>query len=388
MWRLTNFAVRGQSADSVTGNFSYTNRSIVFSNPRLWRGTQTMTADTITVELDKKLIRFHNGFSTADPEAVTRAIGPKTAEIMEPYHFLQPPTTYVEGCVPLRDAKGPQDLADTDLRFDVVGGVPFQCLKLNATRITGTVHWLGGTLILTNIAAELYGGSGTGSAFFDFLVPHEGADYQFTATVTNVNLHTLAMDLSSPTNRLEGLLSGHLIVTRADTRDWRTPDGYGHAQLRDGLLWDIPLFGILSPVLNTMSPGLGNSRATDAAMDFVITNGVIYSDSLKITTGATRLQYTGTVDLKQNVNARVTAQLLQKVWGVGPIISLVTSPFTKIFEYKVAGTLDNPRSEPVYMPGFIPKLLELPLHPFRSLAELLPGGGSSSSSPTNAPAGN
>ena len=384
----TNFAVRGQSADSVAADFSYTNRVFVFSNPRLWRGTQTMTADTITLDLNAKLVRFHNGYSTADPEAVARAIGPKTGEIMAPYHFLQSPTAYVEGCVPLRDVKGPQDMADTDLRFDVVGGVPFQCLKLKATRITGTVHWLGGTLILTNIVAELYGGNGSGSAAFDFRVPHEGADYHFTVAVTNVNLHALAAEFSSPTNRLDGLLSGHLVVTRADTRDWQSPDGLGHAQLRNGLLWDIPVFGILSPVLNAVSPGLGNNRATDAAADFVITNGLIFSDKLEISTGTTRLQYTGTVDLKQNVNARVTAQLLQNVRGVGPFISLFTSPFTKIFEYKITGTLKNPKSEPVYMPGFIPKLLELPLHPFRSLEELLPGGGNIISSPTNAPAGN
>jgi hypothetical protein len=42
------------------------------------------------------------------------------------------------------------------------------------------------------VAAELYGGAGNGSANFDFRVPHDGADYQFTATVTNINLHALA----------------------------------------------------------------------------------------------------------------------------------------------------------------------------------------------------
>ena len=384
----TNFSVRGQSVDSVASVFSYTNREFVFSNPRLWRGTQTMTADTITLDLNTKLIRFHNGYSTADPETAARAIGPKTGEIMAPYRFLEAPTTRVEGCVPLRDMHGPDDMTDADVTFDVVGGVPFQCLKLKSARLAGTVHWLGGSLILTNLAGELYGGGGGGSAVFDFRAPHEGADYRFTLAVTNVNLHALAAEFSSPTNKLEGLLSGHLVVTRADTRSWQTPDGRGHAQLRDGLLWDIPVFGILSPVLNAVSPGLGNSRATDATADFVITNGVIYSDRLKIDTGTTRLQYTGTVDLRQNINARVTAQLMQNVRGVGPVISWATSPVTKILEYKVTGTLSKPKREPVYVPGLIPKLLELPLHPFRGLEDLLPGIGGAVTSPTNAPAGN
>jgi hypothetical protein len=377
---LTNFTVRGESMDSVTGAFSYTNRALEFSHLDLWRGAQTMTADLITLDFNRRLISFKNGHSTADPAAISRAIGPKTALIMEPYHFLQPPTVFVEGCVPLHDVNGGHDVDDADLRFDIVGGVPFQCLKLRAARVTGTIHWLGQTLILTNIAAELYDGSGSGFANFDFRAPHEGADYQFTAAVTNINLRALAADLASSTNHLEGALSGRLVVTRADTRDWRTLDGFGQARLRDGLIWDIPLFSLLSPVLNSVSPGLGDSRATDAAAAFVITNGVIYSNPLEINTAMTRLQYSGTVDLRGNVNARVTAQLLHNLWGVGPFISPFLWPVSKVFEYKVTGTLENPQKEPVY----VPKLLLLPLHPIRTLEELLPG----SANLTNAPAGN
>ena len=377
---LTNFSIRGEAVDSVAGGFAYTNRVLEFTNPRLWRGAQTMTADRITLDFNRRLISFKNGYSTTEPELVARAIGPKTGEIMEPYHFLQPPTVLVEGRVPLRDVNEARDVDDADLTFNIVGGVPFQCLKLRAARVTGTIHWLGETLILTNIAAELYGGAGNGFANFDFRVPHEGADYQFTAAVTNVHLRALAADLSPTTNHLEGTLSGWLVVTRADSRDWRTLDGFGQARLRDGLIWDIPLFGILSPVLNAVSPGLGNSRATDASAAFAITNGVIFSDPLEMNTAMTRLEYSGTVDLRENVNARVTAQLLHNVWGIGPVISTIFTPVTKLFEYKVTGTLTDPKKEPVY----VPKFFLLPLHPIRTFEELVPGGDYFTS-PTNAP---
>ena len=254
--------------------------------------------------------------------------------------------------MPLHDINGVHDVDDADLSFNVVGGVPFQCLKLRAARVTGTIHWLGETLVLTNIAANLRR-HGNGFANFDFRVPHEGADYQFTAAVTNINLHTLAADLASSTNHLEGALSGQVVVTRADTRDWRTLDGFGQARLRDGLIWDIPLFSLLSPVLNNISPGLGDSRATDASAAFAITNGVIYSDALEINTAMTRLEYSGTVDLRENVNARVTAQLLHNLPVVGPFISPLFTPVTKLFEYKVTGTLKNPKKEPVYVPKLL-----------------------------------
>ena len=369
---LTNFTLRGQSVDNLTSELRYTNRILEFLQPRLWHGMQTMTADRVALDFNTRLVSFTNGFSTADPRLVTHAIGPKTGRLMDPYQFLEPPTARVNGCLPLRDMNGPRDTEGTDIRFDIVGRVPFQWMRLKTPGITGTIHWLGGMLILTNVQAAFYGGTGNGRAYFDFRAPHEGADYDFNLTVANVDLHALAVDLSSPTNRLEGTLAGWLIVTKADSRDWRTWDGSGHANLRDGLLWDIPIFGVLSPVLNAFSSGLGNSRATDAAAGFFMTNGVIYSDSLKIRSTMMELEYTGTVDLRQNVNARVTAQLLRNTWMIGPVVSTVLWPVSKLMEYQVTGTLKNPKSEPVY----VPKLLLLPLHPIRTLEEILSGGGS------------
>jgi hypothetical protein len=374
---LTNFAVRGQPFGDVASGLKYTNRVLEFLHPLMHTGAQMMTADQVTLDFNRRLIRFTNGFSTADPGPVTRAIGPKTARAVAPYHFLEPPTARVNGQLPLHDMNGGRDMADVDMRFDIIKGAPFEWLKLKTASIAGTIHWQNQTLILTNVAAAFYGGSGTGFANFDFRAPHEGADYQFAVSLTNVNLHSLAADLSSPASHLEGTLAGRLVVTDADSRDWRTWAGFGHANLHDGLLWDIPIFGILSPVLNTVSPGLGNIRATDAATKFSITNGVIYTDSFEMRSTMMRLDYTGTVDLKQNVHARVIAQLLRDTWVVGPVVSTVLWPVSKLFEYKITGTLKNPKSEPVYV---VPKLLLLPLHPFRSLEEMFPAGAG-----TNAP---
>jgi hypothetical protein len=365
---LTNVMIRGESFGDVEVAFNYTNRVLEFLNPLMHTGAQMMTADSVTLDFNTRLIYFTNGLCTADPEPIARAIGPKTGRIVQPYHFLKPPTARVNGQLPLRDMNGGRDMADVDMTFDIVKGAPFEWMKFKTTNITGTIHWQGQTLVVTNVAAAFYGGNGNGFADFDFRVPHEGADYEFTVNAENVNLHALAADLSPLKNHLEGALSGQLVVTRADSRDWQMWDGHGHADLRDGLIWDIPIFGILSPALNAVSPGLGSSRATDASAKFTITNGVIFTDSLEIRSTMARLQYVGTVDLKQNVNARVTAQPLRNLWLVGPVIGPLLTPVGKLFEYRVTGTLEDPKSEPVY----IPKFLLMPLHPIRSFEEIFP----------------
>ena len=48
----------------------------------------------------------------------------------------------------------------------------------------------------------------------------------------------------------EGSLSGELNITSAETADWRSWQGFGHAKLEAGRLWDTPLFGIFSRLMN------------------------------------------------------------------------------------------------------------------------------------------
>ncbi|HLZ54217.1 MAG TPA: AsmA-like C-terminal region-containing protein [Verrucomicrobiae bacterium] len=359
---LTNFTIRGEIVNTVESDFGYTNRFLEFFQPRLQTGAQRMRADGVAVDFNAWRIYFTNGFSTADPRAVARAIGPKAGEVMDPYRFAIPCPARVNGYAPLRG------MEDADLWFEAEGA-PFEWLKLKTSRITGQIHWLGQTLVLTNLMAAFYGGDANGFAHFDFR-PKPGADFEFTANARNASLHLLATDLASPTNHLEGVLSGRFVMTSANSWDWRTWNGYGQVNLHDGLIWDVPIFGILSPVLDAIMPGLGSSRATDAAAKFGMTNGVIFSDNLEIRSMMMRLQYAGTVDLRSHVDARVTAQLLRDTWVVGPLLSTALWPVSKLFEYKITGTLQQPQSEPVY----IPKVLLLPLHPIRSLEEMLSNG--------------
>jgi len=364
----TNFSVRGERFGDVTTTLSYTNRVLALLHPLMHTGVQMATADSVTLDFNGQLIHFTNIFCIADPEPVARAIGPKTGRLVAPYHFLQPPTARVNGQIPLGDLHGGREMAAVDMRFDVIKGAPFEWLKLKTTNIIGTLQWRGQTLLLTNAVTAFYGGTAEGFAYFDFRVPHEGADYQYEVTMTNVNLHWLALELSTPTNHLEGILAGQLVVTNASTEDWRTLSGHGLVNVHDGLLWDIPIVSILSPVLNAFSPGLGNSRATEASAKFVITNGMISTDSLEIRSTMTRLEYVGTIDLQQNVNARVTAHLLRDTWVVGPLVSTVLWPVSKLFEYRVTGPLKDPKSEPIYV---LPKLLLIPLHPIRTLEDII-----------------
>ncbi len=378
--RLTNFTFRGQAISGVQSAIQYTNRFLQFIAPRVQCDTRQATADGVGVDFIGQRVYLTNGFSTVEPMVVARAIGPHVARAIEPYRFDTPPIAKVHGTIPLHGED------DADLHFELEGG-PFHWWRFHVPRIHGRVHWLGQHLALSNVNLQFYGGSATGEAAFDF---HHGAptDYRFALATTNTELQTLMGDLFARTYDLRGALSGKLVVTNANTADLQTWNGFGDLQLQNGLIWDIPVFGVFSDVLNGMSPGLGSSRASAGTCTFGITNGVIRSADLDIRATGLRLQYKGTVDFEGNVKARVEAGLMRDVWLVGPVVSTVLWPVTKLFEYKVGGTLGEPKAEPVYL---IPKVMllpfQMPFHPWRTLKGLLPedSGGSRTNKPVLTP---
>jgi len=355
---LAKFSFREQTADEFQSFFRYTNHVLEFLDPNLTRGTQTVVAPGVTADFNARRIYFTNCLSSADPFVIARAIGPTTARALEPYMFKQPPVIRVNGHAPL------DNMSDADLRLDVDGG-PFAWSLFRIPHIAGHLEWRDDSLALTNVEIFAYDGAAAGSARFDF-ARGSGTPFQFTLAATNVDLQLLMSDLSTRTNNLEGRLSGLLIITNANTEDKFSWQGNGAAKLQNGLIWSLPVFGILSKPLDSIKPGLGSSRFSEGTATFVITNGVMFSKTLAMRAATIRLHYGGTVDFDGRLDTRVEAQLFRDTWVIGPLLSTVLLPISKLFEYHVTGTLNEPKTETVY----IPKLF---MHPFHTFEEFFSG---------------
>ena len=360
---VSNFSFRGESATYFHGTLDYTNQFLLLTDGRVERSNQYATVSSVGFDFIEMEGYLTNGFSTLEPTALLNAIGPKIAKTMAPYHFVLPPTVHAHGVIPLSD-----DISVADLHFKVDGG-PFEWMKFHLPRMACVVDWTGEHMTLNEAQASFYGGKLTGTAAFDFS-RDLGSDFHFDTIVTGVNLQALMADLVTGTNHLEGTLNGHLNITQANSQDTNSWFGKGQIDLRDGLIWDIPIFGLLSPVLDTIVPGLGKSRASEASATFNITNSVIRSDDLEIRSPTIRLLYRGTVGFDTTVNATVEAQVGRDTPLVGPLVSTVFSPFSKLFETKVTGTLKNPKREPELL---ITRMLTPFMHPWRTLKYFFPG---------------
>ncbi len=371
---VTNVTFRGQTADAIHASFHFTNNVLRIFEPRARSGSQRLAADSVTVDLNTQQIFLTNGQAFADPMFVAHAIGPQVAHAINDYRFLEPINARVNGIIPMHGEEG------ADLLFNIEGG-PFEWWKFHLPRVSGTVHWMGLKLKLSDVRASFYGGQAQGYADFD-LAERGSTKFNFVAYATNAILQQLVPDLFPNTKGLEGLLNATVVVTRANTAITNDIQGYGSAELRDGLIWDMPVFGVFSPILNALTPGLGYSRASSATCSFDMTNAVLHSKDLLIKSQGFRLKYAGWVDLDGRTSARAEAELLRDVWFVGPLVSTVFWPVTKMFEYKVSGTLEEPKLEPLYI---FPKLMLIPFQPFKTLKSILPQSGPSRNSNTNTP---
>ena len=357
---LTNLNFREQAVKSCVAGLAYTNQMLDFLGVRLEREEGAATIDQLRVDFQKETVNLTNLNSRLEVRPVAAAIGAHIVKTLEPYQFSVPPAVHFQGVVGIHGKSGLDDA-----RFEVSGG-RFRWQNFNFDQVTARLHWRGDTLTITNFEGGLKEGTATGDGYFDF-TRGQAMDFQFHVNATNVSAGPLLADLfPASTNRLEGRLGGRLSITNATTASDLSWFGYGDVTLRDGLIWNEPVFRYVSPILNSVVPGLGNSRARAGAATFLITNSVIVTRDLEIHASGMRLQLDGSVDFQGRVLARMEAGLFRDTPGFGWVLSRVFWPFTKVFSYRIGGTLSRPTFEPLY----IPKILMAPFHPLRTLKEL------------------
>ncbi|MFM1768564.1 MAG: hypothetical protein RJA22_1093 [Verrucomicrobiota bacterium] len=362
---VTNLAVRGQTFSSASARLAFSNQFLSFIQPVILReGGQRGEAEGVGLDVSSLRLHLTNAQGNLDPVAFTTALGPVVRRALAPYVFDTPPQVRGHGLLPLR----PGD-HDEDAWFEVVGG-PFHWQRFHLDRVRTRIHWLGRakTVTLTNLTARWCEADAAGWIHLDFSRPR-GGTVALAFGVEGANLNAVVRDLQGGvSNRLEGICRGEIQVREAFLDDPASWQGRGQIELREGLLWDLPLFAVVSPMLNRVIPGLGHSRAREGRATCVISNSVVHSTDLEIRASAMQLKYRGTVGFQGEVDATMEAELFRNVPGVGMVLSKVLWPVTKLFEYRVGGTLGQPRLDERY---FIPKVLLFPLQPVKTFRDLL-----------------
>jgi hypothetical protein len=120
--------------------------------------------------------------------------------------------------------------------------------------------------------------------------------------------------------------------------------------------------------MSGLSPGLGKARFSEGTATYTIANGRVVTHDLQLRAPSMSLAFTGSVGFARDLDMVVQGSMFREVPLLGPVASLALSPFEKLFEYRLSGTLEKPRTEPAHIPGF----LMIPLNPIGTILDLFP----------------
>lgn len=341
---VTNLVVKGELISDVACRLAYSNLIVEAWDVVAHRTTnETATAPYMRMDIPAEVMWVTNVVSTVNPYIAMEIVGELKA--IEPYQYAIPPKVIVNGNVPLKH------WSKADLHFNV-DGEQFSYWKFHMPRVGGDVYWKADHISFSNVVASFYGGDARWSGHF-YINDQHSADFSFHATTTNSDLRGFMKDIVSGTNYMEGNFSGELVVTSANSDNPKSWNGYGSGTVSDGYLWNVPIFGVFTPVLDALTPGASLSRVKAATGTFTMTNTVLYTKDLEVRAPAFRLKYRGNVNLDGELDARVEAEILRDAWVFGKLVSTVLWPVSKVFEAKVSGTIESPETTLRYFPKFV-----------------------------------
>jgi hypothetical protein len=322
---------RGVWMNGATANVHLENGALTFDNFRVTRdegiGTGSFTCDFV-----KREVRLKEVKTTLRPTDMIFWIEPRLFKEVAPYKFRQPPGIIANGVIHFG---APND--HLELTVDAPTGMDYVFLgkTLPVDRVSGHLLFTDNRLQLSEIAGKLFDGAIRGTA--DISLAKGDPHYHASLVVDSVDFPRVA-DLYFRYETARGHLSGTYDWTGLGS-DARSMRGKGSAQVIEGDIFAIPIFGPLSGLLSTILPGAGYSLAHKANASFAVKEGVIHTDDFKVSAKLLGMIGHGDVrflDDKVDFDIRIDAS--------GPGVLL--TPMYKLFEYKGEGSISKPNWHP------------------------------------------
>lgn len=298
----------------------------------------------IEQDLDRKLLRFEARGSIPVP-ALARLAGPRPHLFASQFRFDGRATLSARGQVDYGQHE--DNWGELHLEADHVG---YGWLDLRSVRIDAEVA--GRDIRLNHAAATAFRGSIAGAARLSLpATPHTPVAYELEMNVTDLNFADLLRALTDREAQTQrGRLSGALRLSgRMGRGQGRTAVGDGRVRIRRGELLDIPLFGGLSRHLSAIVPGLGFVSQGDFRSDFRIRDGYLETDHAELRGDILSLDGAGRYYFDRRLQFRVEARLLRS-GAVANVLRWLTSPVTRLLEFDLGGTLEQPEWTPRNLP--------------------------------------
>lgn len=325
-------------------DFSSTNAGMVLY-PLLAVREEGTVQGGARLDFNQETVRF-NGLSTADPQAVAKMLAPFIANVVGQFRFEGPAKVAAWGTA------GYKDFVRNDMDIEV-DAQRSGWKKFIMDRCSLNLRVVEDSAYINDVQADFCRGFVRGSGSVYPVLNSTNLRYQLQGNVREVNFQMLTRSLTDQAmDQYHGYLSGQLELDGSlNDPGGQTATGHGSIEIGAGHLFQIPLFGGLSEFLGRIVPGLNLiGRQTDARASVVIKDGKIHSDNIVIEGEVITLAGKGDYHLNGDLDFAVQVKLLKKIPLLGGILQIAMMPVTKMLEFRLTGTVKNPRWRPAYLP--------------------------------------
>lgn len=345
--RLENGSFRGADVLLMDSGLSYSNQ-VFRLDPLVVQREEGAAGGSVALDFSNLWVDVAVT-GNINPKAVSRVIGPSAERTFDEFTFNGPAFTRFNGRMGLES----YDPSDLEVRFEgeQVAFRGYQCdtLRFDLDMQSNRVE-------ITELSALLYGGRGYGHAVCFVYPGRQPTRYAAQCRWENIGLQQLLTVVEQEEEKsFSGLVHGQLNAAGLMGSEWSESM---HGQLRlsvtEGELFKLSLLGGLSRYLSKLYPGLGYLSQSEFEGRWEIDNGRIYTEAAQILGPSLSVRAKGKVLFDGTLDFRVRVQLLKR-GPVADLLRFLTFPVTKLFEFRLRGTVD----EPVWRPENLPKELFL-----------------------------
>lgn len=278
--------------------------------------------------------------------------GLRIPDVLQEARFDGDSQWVVQGLLDFRNRPG-----NTALRMhykgDMVGFRDF-----TANELETTANFDGRTLEFEEIEAAMLNGTLRAMVSID-TDSEKATPYRFDLKMADIDFKQLIDTATSTRNPdfYEGYLTASAKGLGTVVDDWlATVQASGNLHIRKGRIFRLPLFGGLSQILSRIIPGLDIVlMQTSARIAFTIDDNRLTVTDGRIEGDVFNVEGRGIYVFDENLDFQVQLKLMKSQTVLGTAVRVITFPISKLFEFRLRGTLEKPRWYPV---NFSSDLLE------------------------------
>jgi len=269
------------------------------------------------------------------PAPVVRTFAPGVADSLESYGFHRTPSLRAAGVIGIGRGLPRQNLL-VSFESAAPAGYRFLDAGLVLDSPRGDVRILPDRVRVGDLSFGVF--DGLVRAEFE-AETRRGGTIEGEIDWTGLSLPQLARAYAF-NSRPQGRITGRMDFAQKGERTTGL-DGRGHLALTGGELFEVPIFGPLSPVISAVlgRRKAGFQEAEDAFFSFAVDRGVVRTADFLTTTSSLVFTGDGTADLNRKT---LEMTIRMNARGLLGVLTLPLRPFYGLFQFRGTGPIEKP----------------------------------------------